>query len=648
MKRKIIIIISLFTIIFFRLLYINFCDKSKYRELLLQKTDKYVYGESAPRGRILDCNGNVLVDNVGIKTVYYIKPKNITVNEELRIASELANLLSVSISNNDKVLKKYWLLLNNNGENLISKDEYELYNLRKITSEELLLFKYQRITNEMLDEFSDFDKKVATIYDLMNKGYSYDKKLIIKNIDDSEYSKIVDKNILGITTELTWERIYNYGDVLKDIFGTVGSIPEENKIEYLKNGYELNDVVGLSYLEYQYEDYLKGEKDLYKVNSDNTLTLVKKGNKGNDLVLSIDIDAQLYLEKLIKENILNAKKNKNTIFFSELYSIVGNPNTGEIIAMSGQKLIDEEKEMFRNVNTNLINTSYTVGSVVKMATLSTGYKYGVVDIDTKMRDGCVKLYQVPLKCSYKDLGNINDLTSISKSSNYYQFKIAIGITENAYKYNMKLNSQKSDFDKFRNMFEEYGLGAITGIDLPNESIGIIGSIYSSDLLLNLSIGQYDTYTPIELFQYVNTIASKGVRRSPQLMKKISGNNSVLVDNLYQVMSVVELNNKYLERLKSAMHLACSNGTARGYINAKFNGAGKTGTSETFIDTNNDNIMDTKTISNAFVGFAPYDNPKYSVVVLAPNLYVSKEEEYIKVPITRYISRDITNFLFENH
>ena len=646
MKGKIIIIVSLFTIIFFRTFYINYYNGDKYKKLFLQKMENYVYGDSAPRGRILDCNGKVLVDNVGIKTVYYSKSKNITIKEELEIAKELASILDIKVNRNANILKKYWLLINNDGKDLITLEEYKLYDLRKISSDELLLLKYQRITDKMLNNLSELDKKIATIYNLMNKGYSYDKKLIMKDIDDSEYSKIIDKNILGVTTDLTWERIYNYGDTLRDIFGTIGSIPEEEKEKYLNNGYELNDIVGLSYLEYQYEEYLKGEKDLYKVNGDNTLTLVKKGSKGNDLVLSIDIEVQLYLEKLLKENILKAKNNKNTIYFSEFYSIVGNPNTGEIIAMSGQKLIDEENKIFKNVNTNLINTSYTVGSIVKMATHSTGYKYGVIDINTKMKDGCVKLYQVPLKCSYKDLGNINDLTAISKSSNYYQFKIAIGITDNIYKYNMKLDTNKNDFDKFRNMFREYGLGAITGIDLPNESIGIIGSIYSSDLLLNLSIGQYDTYTPIELFQYVNTIANDGVRKSPQLMKMIL-NNNVVIKNLYELKNKVSLDGIYLERLKQAMHLATTSGTARGYINSKYLGAGKTGTSETFIDTNYDGVMDTKTISNAFVGFAPYNNPEYSIVVLAPNLYVSKDEEYTKVPITRYISRDITNFLFEN-
>lgn len=120
--------------------------------------------------------------------------------------------------------------------------------------------------------------------------------------------------------------------------------------------------------------------------------------------------------------------------------------------MSGQKLVDSKAKEFKNVNTNIINTSNTVGSVVETIIISTGYKNELIDIRSRVTNGCIKLYQVPQKCSYKSLGKINDLTAISKSSNYYQFKIVLGITCNEYKYKMNLNTANDDFEKFRSIF----------------------------------------------------------------------------------------------------------------------------------------------------------------------------------------------------
>ncbi len=641
MFKKTIPITLLLIIIIIRLIYINIYKRDYYQNMLESKVNTYVYSSSAPRGRILDRNGKVLVDNKGVKTVYYHKLKSITTKDELEIANTLAKIIDIRINNDS--LKTYWLLTHNNGDDLITEEEYELYKLRKISSDELKNIKYERVTSELLSELNYLDKKCATIYELMNRGYSYDNKEIIKNITDYEYSKIIESNLKGITIELSWLRVYNYEDTLKDVFGSIGSIPKEEEDEYLKKGYSLNDIVGISYLEKYYEEYLKGEKDLYKVSSDNTLELVKSGKKGNDLILSIDIDIQLELERIIKDNIVKAKKRKNTDYFSEAYSIIGIPTTGEIVAFSAQKLVsDYHNPVFQNININLITSSFTVGSVVKMGTISSGYKNKVIDIGSTVKDSCIKLYQVPLKCSYRNLGKVSDLTAISKSSNYYQFNIALSLTGKKYKYNMKLDTNIEDFNKLRDMYKEYGLGSITGIDLPNEKIGIIGNNTSSDLLLNLSIGQYDTYTPIELFQYASTIANNGNKKKPQLMKEIDS----FYKNSYETVSKVSLEDKYIERLKEAMHLATTSGTARNYVNSKYNPAGKTGTSETFVDTNDDGIMDTKTTSIAFIGFAPYDNPKYSFIFLAPNLYVSKNYNYSKVYITKSISRDITNFIFE--
>ena len=401
-------------------------------------------------------------------------------------------------------------------------------------------------------------------------------------------------------------------------------------------------------MELYYEEYLKGEKALYKVNKDNTLEEVRSAKKGNDLVLSIDIDLELKVEETIKEEIIKAKSEKNTEYYKESYAIVSDPITGAIKAMAGIRLIGDKNNPSWQEITTIINTSYTPGSVVKAASMTVGYQHNLIEVGKKINDSCVKLYLVPEKCSYKKLGYLDDIGALRNSSNYYQFMIAINLTGSKYRSNMELRATKEHFDIYRNTFASYGLGVKTGIDLPNENVGISGSKISGDLLLNLAIGQYDTYTPIELVQYINTVATKGIKKSPSLMYQIvNSSNQLVLENSYKTTSKVSINSEYMARIHQGLNEVLTLGTGRGHINVSYNPAGKTGTSESFYDSDNDGKADISTISSLFVGFAPVDNPKYSIVVISPNVSHNNGNIEYKSKVNRYITRSITDFLFEN-
>lgn len=644
MKKKVIygLLIAFFIICSFKLVSI-LKNKEYYTKLLDEKTNIYVYGISAPRGRILDCNGKVLVDNIGIKTIYYNKIKGITKSKELEIAGLLANILSVDEATIDE-LKEYYLINNNDGKYLITDEEYKLFEERKITKEEIDIKKRARITDDMLN-YSSKEKTQAHIYSLMNKGYIYSKKKIASNLTEEEYAKIIESKIPGITGELSWDRIYLYGDTLKNIFGRIGSITKETKEYYLTKDYELTDTVGISYLENVYEDYLRGKKAKYKVGSDYTLTLLEEEQKGNDLILSIDIDMQIKTEEILKDKLILAKKYGNTEYFKDSYALVSDPLTGSIKAISGIRLNDDNT--FSDISLNNINKSYTIGSAVKGATIAVGYKYKLIEPGKYINDSCVKLLFVPQKCSFKKLGKVNDLTALSNSSNYYQYMIAIKLTGNTYTPNMKLNATKEHFKKYREMLSSFGLGVKTGIDLPNEQTGIMGKTIADDLLLNLSIGQYDTYTPIEVLQYINSVAT-GKRIKLSLMQEIKNGEETLLENKSEVLNNVDLDKESLDRIKEGMKLVLSEGTGKFYVPQGLNFAGKTGTSESFLDTNNDNIVDTATISSTFTGFYPADNPKFSIVVITPNVSHKNGKTDAFYFGASKITKELVTFLSNNY
>ncbi len=630
MKKIYLFILSLILIIIIsRFSYIYVYKHNDYYEKYLSMTNKIVYGLNAPRGRILDRNGKVLVDNIGINTIVFHKLDGSDTRELSKVLYNIIpNIKEATIEEQKKYYLKYY-----DTDNLLTEEEQDLYNHRKLTSKEVENIKLERI--EECLSFTDEESKTIHLYYLLNKGYIYDSKIIESDVTDEVCANVNDLNISGLTCEYTTKRIYMY-DTLTDIFGRVGEISAENKDYYLEKGYSLNDQVGLSYLEKEYDDYLKGEKAKYKVNNDNSLTLISEAKPGNDIYLSIDIDLQLKINEVIKENLNKATTMNNTKYYNTSYVIVSNPNTGEIIASTG---LTKVKDSFHDVTTNILTSSFTVGSIIKGASHTVGYQNNLIDIGTKINDSCVKLYQVPMKCSFKRLGYIDDITALKTSSNYYQFMTAIKLTGNKYHHNMKINVTEDHFNIYRNTFESFGLGTSTGIDLENESTGIRGNTIAADLLLNLSIGQYDTYTPLQLTNYINTIATSGNRYSLHYLKEVKNKNETIYTYEPNLLNKVENSNfpRIIEGFKEVLYT----GTGRGYTSVEYEPAGKTGTSEVVYS------KDVTTINQTYAMFGPYTNPKYSIVVISPNISYNNDKDTYIAPINRYISANVSKLVFEN-
>ena len=653
MPKKVILIITLLSLVFLFFIYRTFdlaYNKKEYYQTEAQNINEvYVTGSSAPRGRILDINGNVLVDNVGVNTIIYHKPSGITLKEELLIAEELAKLTNFEYEYNASKLKDFYKIkYSNKVDLLITEEEYKLYNERKITSDELEEMKLERITQDMINKMTDLEKYSSYFYYLMNEGYSYDNKCIIKEVSDEIYASILEANLPGIFGEMDWSRSYVYNDTLKTIFGSISNSLPAEKEELLNEGYSLTDKVGISGLEEYYEEYLKGEKAIYKVGSNNTLELVSEAKRGNDLVLNIDINIQLEVERIIKEEMIKAKKTANTEFYKESFALVSDPLTGNMKAIAGIRLITNGTDYsFQDISINVIKNAYTVGSAVKGASMSVGYQNGIVDIGTKITDSCVKLANQPAKCSYRKLGSLNDIEALALSSNYYQFIIALGIMGYDYTYNMNAVATEEHFNIYRNTFAEFGLGVQTGIDLPKESSGLKGTTIAPDLLMNLAIGQYDLYTPVELLQYINTIAKDGLRLKLNIMNSIKNGDEVILENKVEELNKVSLEEKYFDRIKQGFNSVMKSGTGYWYINQKINAAGKTGTSESYIDSNYDGTLESFVLSNTFLMYAPFDNPKYSIVVISPNTSNLNSKSTYRSPVNRLIARRINDFLFSN-
>ncbi len=655
----IVLLISIYLVIGCRLFNLQILKNSEYNDKLAMATEKTIESTSAPRGRIYDRNHKLLVDNEGIKTIYYKKQNGITTKEEIELAYEVSNNIDIDYSKiDDNKLKDFYYKSHyKECRKKITDEEWDLYNKRKLNDKDIDKLIYERLDDE-ISEYTDSDKKAAYIYYLMNKGYSYAEK-VIKNSDvtDAEYAYISENidNLKGFNTKLDWERVYLYGDTFKSILGNVSSntqgIPSELSEEYLKRGYTLDDRVGISYLEYQYEDYLRGTKAKYRLLSDNSYELVSEGKRGNDIVLTIDIELQKYLEEVLSNEVLNAKGEPGTQYYNRSFAIVSDPNTGEILAMAGkQAVLKDGYYQIVDYTPGIVTLPVTPGSVVKGASMMVGYKYGAIDIGTVLNDECIKIKDTPLKCSWQTMGPIDDVYALQNSSNVYQYKIAIKVGNGSYEYNQGLALDESAFDKYREMYAEFGLGEKTGIDLPVESLGFMGKSRLPGHLLDFSIGQYDTYTPIQLSQYINTIANNGVRLKPYLLKEVykpSDSGDTFGSLIYKAnvteLGKLSVEKKYIDRVREGFSAVVTKGLGYGYMGNYTNSAGKTGTSQSFIDTDGDGKVDTETITSSFVGYSPSDNPKMSIVVVSPDISVPDSTTY---GVTRNISAQVVNKYFE--
>lgn len=625
------IVYFVFIVLVVRLFRLMVIENKYYSKKLKEVSNVVIEKDQAPRGRIFDRNYNIIVDNKAVKMIVYSKNPNIKSSNEVKLSDKVSKYIDIDYSKiNDEIIKNYLLVKNYDKlRKRISEKENRKFKEKRYNSDGINKIIKSKIKDNELNISLD-DKKSAYLYYLMNKGYSYDDKIIkSKDVTDLEYNyfKENEDSLNGFKIKTTWERVYPYGDTFKSILGSVSDsnqgIPLELKDEYLNKGYSLNDRVGLSYLEKQYEDVLRGTKNKYKKLNRGSLKLIEKGKRGKDIVLSIDINLQKEIESILSEEVVKAKSEPNTKYYNHSFVVIENPNTGEILAMSGKKI---ENGNIIDYTPALLTSPMTPGSVVKAASMLVGYNEGAIKIGEYMNDSCIKIASTPKKCSWRNLGRINDIDALALSSNVYQFKTAIRVAGSSYNENMGFKIRNNAFTTYRNMYHSFGLGVKTEIDLPIESTGYTSKNETPGLLLDFVMGQFETYTPIQLSQYISTVANDGKRLQPHLLKEVheSTNGSKIgkLESEFEprVLNTVKSEEKYFKRVKEGLHAVTmsSYGLGRGYIESIHDPSGKTGTSQSFLDTDNDGVIDTETISTAFIGYAPTNNPMVTFTVTSPD------------------------------
>lgn len=260
-------IVSLLIILVLRLGYLQIVKGEAYRQAV-DNNENIEVNESVPRGRIYDRNGKLLVDNTSKKSITYTRDRMTTSKEILIIAKKLQKIIDMptdALTQRDK--QDFYILTHKEAVDQLMKKENTLLKNGEITEEAYNTALYKKLTAQQINKLSKKELQVAAIYREMSSGSQLSPQ-IIKNEDvtEKEYA-LVSQNLgelPGVNTSMDWDRKYLYGDTLRTMFGRVSSkeegLPKELTDYYLAKGYSRNDRVGQSYLEYQYENVLRGKK----------------------------------------------------------------------------------------------------------------------------------------------------------------------------------------------------------------------------------------------------------------------------------------------------------------------------------------------------------------------------------------------------
>lgn len=645
----------LFSTLIFRLGIVQIVNGEDYSKAI-ERTEEITVNNSVPRGKMFDRNGKVIVDNIPLNAITYTQEQHANQIEMLEVAERLGLLIEKDVKGlTEREKKDFWLMTHPGeaGSLITDQDRQDLKN-GKIES--LYHAQLERVTEDYINQLTEEQLEVAAIYFEFIGGYALTPQIVKhRNVTPEEFA-VVSENLEalpGVDTTIDWGRNYAFGDTLKSLLGNVSSaeegLPRENLDYYLSRGYSLNDRIGTSYLEQVYEDLLRGQKEKVKTVTDHIgnimdTEVISEGERGKDLVLTIDMELQQTVEKIIEEELIEKKDNdSNTDYLDRAFVVIMDPYTGEILTIAGklyQKNEETGKMEMQDFALGNISTSYVMGSSVKGATVLTGYEEGVLEVGGTLYDEVIKIKATEPKSTLgRPLGLINDIRAIYRSSNGFMYKIAIGIGDGNYQYDQPLTLRTDSLDIFRRNFSQFGLGVPTGIDLPNEQVGYKGE-FGTGLVLDFSIGNYDTYTPLQLVQYVSTIANDGYRMKPLLVKEVREPilDSVHLGPILDTFDPVVLNHltmsqEEIEQVQLGFYQVMNHpeGTARSFRDLPFEPAGKTGTAETFVyDPELGKSVPTTNLS--LVGYAPYENPEIAIAVVVPSAYQGNKGNHINLDI----------------
>jgi penicillin-binding protein 2 len=463
----------------------------------------------------------------------------------------------------------------------------------------------------------------------------------------------------GVDIRYDTVRQYNDPVLMSHIYGYVGPINPDNLSDYEARGYQQDDKVGQTGLEYTYEDQLRGTPGKQQVEVDASGRQLRQLGEippkpGNSLVLSIDLDLQQHITDILQRSLNETGSDLGVAIMMDVH-------TGEILAYVSLPNYDvskfatgiSQKDFDALLNApgkpltdHAIQDAYPPGSTFKVIVGAGALQEGIATTNTTLiSHGAFNVTGDPAHPAYvydwADLGTLDFYHGLAMSSDIYFYCLAGGCP---YLPGGGL-AKGLGADEIARWAREFGLDTPTGIDLPNEAAGLIPDTnWAAKNLKNadgsparwyvgdtyfMGIGQgYDTATPIQMVRVAAAIANGGDLLRPHIVREIDdANGNVVVPPQKQVVKHIDVSDQNLAIIRQGMQMAVEGGSAATAFVPGLHIAGKTGTAEFGAaiakptgDSENLNPLQNGKYNEHgwFISFAPYDNPQVALVVFHDN------------------------------
>ncbi|MGQ3684881.1 MAG: penicillin-binding protein 2 [Candidatus Loosdrechtia sp.] len=424
-------------------------------------------------------------------------------------------------------------------------------------------------------------------------------------------------HILGYIGKLTMEEWREYREAWNNyVLASTGA----ETLSLLYDGYMENDNLGRDGIEAQYEEELRGmrgkrfEEITYKSSQMERVIVERPSISGNDVYLTLDSRIQAYAEKSLGTHAGSV--------------IVVDPRTGEILAMANNprfnpntisedfnRLINNPSKPFLN---RAIQGALPPGSIFKAITAIAPLSSGVLNTQTAFEcHGYVRHRNVTLRCASRNgHGLISLEDAITYSCNVFFYEVAKAFGR----------------DIFYDYARLFGIGERTGIDLPHERSGNMPQVTATIPAMNIAIGQGRLLTtPLQMVRVYAAIANGGTLVQPHVLSKVINSQGEVIRRFEATYNQkLPIHPSILNSIQASLRDVVTRGTARGKGLHLYKAAGKTGTAETGRKGD---------YHSWFVGYAPYDNPRYCFIVLVEHTPKSSAE--IACPI----AAELLSYLF---